>query len=54
MDKLIKTYSDGIFKLPVPIISIDVVLFTIFKGKLCLILDIKEDVDKSIKYILPG
>ncbi len=53
MDKLIKAYWKDIFDLPIPLVSIDIVIFTIYNWKLCVLLDIKWDEKLWIKYILP-
>ncbi|MDD2487293.1 MAG: hypothetical protein PHS92_02905 [Candidatus Gracilibacteria bacterium] len=49
-----KEYPDNVFTLAIPIVAIDIVIFTIYKNKLCIVLDIKESEDKKVKYILPG
>ncbi|EKE28777.1 MAG: hypothetical protein ACD_3C00014G0002 [uncultured bacterium (gcode 4)] len=44
---------DTIWNLPIPVFCIDIVIFTYYKWKLCVVLNQKE-IDWAIKYILPG
>jgi hypothetical protein len=47
-------YPNEIFSYSTPILAMDIVIFTIYKSKLCVVLRMMEDEDKKIKYVLPG
>ena len=47
-------YSPEIFDFPVPLTAIDIVIFTIYKKKLCVVLRTMEDGDGKIHPVLPG
>ncbi|EKE26012.1 MAG: hypothetical protein ACD_4C00473G0001, partial [uncultured bacterium (gcode 4)] len=46
-----KKYDDDIWNLPIPVFCIDIVIFTYYKWKLC-VMD-KKNLDWKIKYIIP-
>jgi len=38
MSTLHPTYTDDIFKLSIPVLAVDIVLFTLYKDQLCVVL----------------
>lgn len=47
-------YTENIFGLSIPVLALDIVIFTIYKGKLSIVMA-KRDKDPGFgKYILPG
>lgn len=47
-------YSQNIFNLTIPVLALDIVIFTVYKDKLCVVLVNKQDEPESGKLILPG
>lgn len=49
-----KRFSDNIFGLSIPVLALDIVIFTILHGEFCVLLVEREREPESGKFVLPG
>lgn len=48
-----KNFSENIFNLSIPVLALDMVIFTIYHDKLCLVLTVRDKEPEKWKFILP-
>ncbi|MCK9272434.1 hypothetical protein M0P65_02705 [Candidatus Gracilibacteria bacterium] len=53
-DEIKKKFSENIFGLSIPVLALDIVIFTIFNDKLCVVLTTRPKEPEKGKLILPG
>ena len=53
-DEIKKEFSKNIFWLSIPVLAIDIVIFTIFNWKLCVVMTTRNKEPEKDKFILPG
>lgn len=49
-----KAYTENIFDLSIPVVALDIVIFTLYQDELCLVLQERPKEPEKGKYILPG
>lgn len=49
-----KAYTENIFDLSIPVVALDIVIFTLYQDELCLVLQERSREPEKGKYILPG